>query len=67
MTGRLALVMCEATGLFSEPADLLQPAPSAAEREQPFLQEERKIIYFILCVLRRENVSVTPYIKLKPI
>lgn len=29
--------------------------------------EARKIIYFILYVLGRENVSVTPYIKHKPI
>lgn len=64
MTGRLALVMCGATEPFQ---NLLQPFMSVAESEQPFLQEGRKIIYFILCVLGRENVSVTPYIKHKPI
>lgn len=41
--------------------------PAAASGVQPSLQEERKIIYFILYVLGRENVSLTPYIKSKPI
>lgn len=52
-------------GAISERTNLLQPAQQ--QSEWPFLEEERKIIYFILCVMGRENVRVTPYIKHKPI
>lgn len=66
----LALAKRNSSALLFWPQKTYQPAQasvSPAESEQPLLQEEWRILYFILCVLGRGNVSVTLYIKPKPI